>query len=101
VLGSFNYLASAELYSPATGTWALTGSMSTPRIAHTATLLPNGQVLVAGGDATVNGSFTIFSSAELYNPATGTDRRLGDGRGPGPDGAGADLATLGADQAAG
>jgi hypothetical protein len=70
--GSFNYLASAELYNSATGTWALTGSMSTPRIGHTATLLTNGQALVAGGDATVNGSFTIFSSAELYNPATGT-----------------------------
>jgi len=71
-LGSFNYLSSAELYNPATGTWTVTGSMSTARLGHTATLLPDGQVLVAGGAATVNGSFVVFSSAELYNPATGT-----------------------------
>ena len=35
---------------------------------HTATLLPNGKVLVAGGD---DGS-SFFSSAELYDPASGT-----------------------------
>src|SRR4029077_8240155 len=42
-------------------TWTLTGSMTTTRTGHTATLLPNGQVLVAGG-----GDTTIFPSAELY-----------------------------------
>ena len=47
-----------------------TGSMSTARNSHTATLLPNGRVLVAGGygpDGT-----TAISSAELYDPDTGT-----------------------------
>ncbi len=77
VLGSFNYLSSAELYNPATGKWAVTGSMTTSRLGHTATLLPDGQVLVAGGEATVNGAFTVFSSAELYNPAAGTWTRTG------------------------
>ncbi len=71
--GGGTVTSSAELYNPATGTWAATGSMTTARIGHTATLLPNGQVLVAGGAGTcVLGSCPIYSSAELYHPATGT-----------------------------
>lgn len=47
--------------------WTTTGSMTTARQNHTATLLPNGKVLVAGGS---NGDGTL-NSAELYNPQTG------------------------------
>jgi hypothetical protein len=46
-----------------------TGSLNTARYWHTATLLPNGKVLVAGGYNTAN---IPLSSAELYDPVTGT-----------------------------
>jgi hypothetical protein len=65
-------LASAEVYDPATGTFTLTGSMTTARENHTATLLPNGQVLIAGGADASGAARPPLSSAELYNPATGT-----------------------------
>jgi N-acetylneuraminic acid mutarotase len=61
-------LTSAELYNPATATFSTTGSLNTGRYGHTATLLNNGKVLIAGG---TNNS-TRLSSAELYDPTTGT-----------------------------
>ena len=61
-------LSSAELYDPATGTFAATGNMSTARVGHTATLLPNGQVLIAG----IAVDPPAFGSAELYDPSMGT-----------------------------
>jgi len=66
-------VSAALLVNLATGlgaaaqSFALTGNLHTARGAHTATLLGNGQVLVAGGE----GSTGLLSSAELYNPATG------------------------------
>src|SRR6266513_3014486 len=50
------------------GTWTYTGSLNTVRRSHTATLLPNGMVLVAGGFA----PNSVLASAELYHPASGT-----------------------------
>src|SRR5438552_11390781 len=49
-------------------TFAYTPSLNTARSEHTATLLPNGKVLVAGGQ----NSFMGLTSAELYDPASGT-----------------------------
>jgi hypothetical protein len=62
-------LASSELYDPITGTWTSTGAMGQPRQVHTATLLTNGKVLVAGGVSFFGGLFP--TSAEVYDPATG------------------------------
>jgi hypothetical protein len=67
--GSFlTSLAGAELYDPASGTWTATGNLGVGRGGHTATLLPDGRVLVAGG---ISSSSGILASAELYDPATG------------------------------
>jgi len=63
-LGGATPLASAELYSPATGTWSATGSMSNARAGHTSTVLHNGNVVTAGGSDAVN----ELDSAELYTP---------------------------------
>jgi alpha-tubulin suppressor-like RCC1 family protein len=64
-----NISASAELYYPASGTWTTTGSLNTARDFHTATLLSNGKVLVAGGE---DNDYNYVSIAELYDPASGT-----------------------------
>lgn len=60
--------ATAPAAVAASGTFATTGSMSSPHEHDTATLLPGGQVLVAGLGS---GSGTS-PSAEIYNPAAGT-----------------------------
>jgi hypothetical protein len=59
--------AAAELYDPQTHTWTPTHSMAHARYAHTATLLPDGRVLVTGG-----GDDKAWGTAEVYNPLTGT-----------------------------
>ncbi|NOS81443.1 MAG: hypothetical protein HOP32_07680 [Nitrospira sp.] len=65
---------SAELYEPATQTFtAISNTMTVPRGAHVAVLLPNGKVFLAGG---FNMGFTdipfAHNTAELYDPATQT-----------------------------
>ncbi len=57
-------LSAAELFDPATGSFASTADMTTVRESHTATLLGNGQVLVVGGADSTSGS--VLATAELY-----------------------------------
>jgi len=61
-------LATLPVLAGTSGTWSNTGSMNVARVNHTATLLANGEVLVAGGNNNTTG---YLSSTELYNPASG------------------------------
>jgi hypothetical protein len=72
VPGADIVLASAELYDPITGQFSMTGSMTTAREDPTATLLPDGRVLIAGGSVQASSDgWKPTASAELYNPKTG------------------------------
>jgi hypothetical protein len=79
-----NTLASAELYDPSTGQWSPTGAMLGVRVGHTATLLPDGKVLVAGGGSSSDGDGGPLASAELYDPSTGSWTATGSTIGAGP-----------------
>jgi hypothetical protein len=65
-------VAIAELFDPSAGTFSSTGAMLTARIHHTATLLNDGTVLFAGGDTVAASNAVELSSAELFDPTSGT-----------------------------
>ena len=64
----------AELFVPVAGTFEITGSLNVPRTKHSATLLPDGKVLVAGGHTNSDRPNVIWyvSDVEIYDPVTGT-----------------------------
>ena len=84
--GDWSGTATAELYDPRTGSFGPTGSMTAGRIFHTATLLRDGRVLLAGGNGDTsaeiydptNGTFSSTGSMEIYDEHTAT--LLNDGR---------------------
>jgi Kelch motif len=85
---SYSGVNTTEMYDPATNSWGAVAPMAIAREGHTATLLPDGTVLVAGGgdcstlpsvsaclgygSPPVSGDCCAASSAELYDPATNT-----------------------------
>lgn len=86
VSGQLCAVDTAELYDPVTGQWSATGIMTDRRAEHTATLLSNGKVLVAGGhrgdvvyypgeggfyDPNFDAIVTVLHTAEVYDAATG------------------------------
>ncbi len=71
LVATINVAASPAASAATVGSWTPTGNMTAARTQATATLLPNGEVLEAGGNSTSANS-PMLASAELYNPATGT-----------------------------
>jgi N-acetylneuraminic acid mutarotase len=69
VNGCLAVTTAAELYNPTTKTWTSTGVLRAARMAMTATVLPNGKALIAGGQTAASDA---LGSSELYNPATGS-----------------------------
>lgn len=76
--GGIPGLASAERFDASTGLWTASASMSLGRRSHTATLLPDGRVLVVGGLVCCSqNSETYTATAELFDPRTGAFRPTG------------------------
>ncbi len=80
--GGDTALASAEVFDTRRGSWTKVASLAQARTGATATVLAEGQVLVAGGEAVEQGSRRSLTVAEVFDPASGTWRSAGQMRCP-------------------
>jgi hypothetical protein len=62
--------ATAEIYDPVAGRFQQTASMQFSRYGHTATMLPDGRVLIAGGTGNMGNAGT--ATAEIFDPTSGS-----------------------------
>lgn len=79
VLATGGYITSGvtnttAIFDPASNTWTTAAPMASPRSDHTSTLLPDGKVLVIGGQPSIS---SALASAELYDPVTDTWQAAG------------------------
>jgi hypothetical protein len=72
VFNGQNPTASVEIFDSQTNLWSTAAAMNSPRAFHTATLLPSGQVLFAGG-----GNSFVTATADLYDPQSGASAPVG------------------------
>ncbi len=71
--GTKSFLKSLELYRPESGAFsALSTTLFVARGGHTATTLPDGRILIVGGDTLVNGQAMPATIAELFDPSSMT-----------------------------
>ena len=75
-------VASAEVFDPRQGSWTTVGGLAQARTGHTATVLGDGRVLVAGGESAARGARRSLNSAEVYDPREREWRPAGDMRCP-------------------
>ncbi|MBL0314177.1 MAG: hypothetical protein IPP78_16055 [Holophagaceae bacterium] len=69
--------ASTLTFNPVNGTFSGGSVLGAARHQHSATLLPNGQVLIAGGQGLLDSNLVPLSSAELYDPVANTFKSTG------------------------
>ena len=69
--GQQRILASAELYDPRTNSWGQVADLGRPRVGHTATILPDGHVVVSGGETlAADGQRDLTPAVEIFDPAS-------------------------------
>ena len=80
--GNFDPSVFGELFDPASGAFTTTKNMTRAHGENTATLLPDGSVLIAGGCICSEGGTGAFASADIYDPTTATFSSTGDMHAP-------------------